>query len=400
MIDAADLSPLDQYLVPQYGAKELARWCNNKIPADLLDGAFTADDFTRFQSEDGEIDEAAEYLMDKARQAYRQREVAYPVNFIIDLTGQQVQQDPVAALTQFCAWVKMKYELDWTPDTLPTRKPLELRDLLIEEAKKWDDDRIEDRASRVLVNARTVDEIDSWLQEHVRIRLSDEERARAEDDPKAVLQNKFRNMLRAELTQFERWVLLQIVDQAWKDHLYGIDQLRESIGLRSFSQLDPRIEFKREGARLFDEMWEKIRDQVTDLIFKGKLMPQVVPSQQQQPQGGNGAPAQTAPQDQAQRQPASPPTEDPAAAAVAAAAAAASAGTDAQRRDIEAADRAGASQQPAEKPKRKPVRVSNTIGRNELVTITNPSTGETRELKFKKAQPLIEDGWKLVTHAS
>ena len=62
-----------------------------------------------------------------------------------------------------------------------------------------------------------------------------------------------------------------------------MDQARESIGFRSFSQLDPRIEYKREGARLFDEMFEHVQDRVTDLVFKAKMQVQI-PQQQQEAQ--------------------------------------------------------------------------------------------------------------------
>ncbi|MEZ6243542.1 MAG: hypothetical protein R3B57_10930, partial [Phycisphaerales bacterium] len=55
---------------------------------------------------------------------------------------------------------------------------------------------------------------------------------------------------------------------------YGMDQLRDAIGFRAFSQLDPRIEYKREGQRLFLQMMENVRDRVTDFIFKARLSPQ------------------------------------------------------------------------------------------------------------------------------
>jgi preprotein translocase subunit SecA len=54
-----------------------------------------------------------------------------------------------------------------------------------------------------------------------------------------------------------------------------MDQIRDSIGFRAFSQKDPRIEFKRESARVFNEMQETIRDRVTDIAFRGRLAPQV-----------------------------------------------------------------------------------------------------------------------------
>jgi preprotein translocase subunit SecA len=66
-------------------------------------------------------------------------------------------------------------------------------------------------------------------------------------------------------------VLVQVLDATWKDHLHAMDQLRDSIGFRSFSQKDPRIEFKRESSRLYAEMELAARDRVTDLVFKGRL---------------------------------------------------------------------------------------------------------------------------------
>jgi preprotein translocase subunit SecA len=54
-----------------------------------------------------------------------------------------------------------------------------------------------------------------------------------------------------------------------------MDQIRDAIGFRAFSAKDPKIEFKRESARVFDEMQDTIRDRVTDVAFLGRLMPQV-----------------------------------------------------------------------------------------------------------------------------
>jgi len=66
----------------------------------------------------------------------------------------------------------------------------------------------------------------------------------------------------------ERTLLLQIVDMAWKDHLLAMDHLRSSIGLAGYAQMDPKVEYKREGMKLFDGMWESIYERVTDLIFR------------------------------------------------------------------------------------------------------------------------------------
>ena len=53
-----------------------------------------------------------------------------------------------------------------------------------------------------------------------------------------------------------------------KTTLLTMDHLRSSVGLKGYAQLDPKVEYKREGMRLFDSMWESVAEQVTDLIFR------------------------------------------------------------------------------------------------------------------------------------
>jgi preprotein translocase subunit SecA len=63
-------------------------------------------------------------------------------------------------------------------------------------------------------------------------------------------------------------VLLQILDNSWKDHLLAMDHLRSSVGLRGYAQVDPKVEYKREGMRTFDLMWKGIDERVTDIVFR------------------------------------------------------------------------------------------------------------------------------------
>jgi preprotein translocase subunit SecA len=63
-------------------------------------------------------------------------------------------------------------------------------------------------------------------------------------------------------------LVLQFLDASWMEHLRGMDHLRSSVGLRGYAQVDPKVEYKREGMKLFEEMWVGIGDKVTDLIFR------------------------------------------------------------------------------------------------------------------------------------
>ena len=73
---------------------------------------------------------------------------------------------------------------------------------------------------------------------------------------------------RPEMREMEKAVLLQILDSSWMEHLRAMDHLRSSIGLQGYAQIDPKVEYKREGMRIFAEMWTGIGDRVTDLIFR------------------------------------------------------------------------------------------------------------------------------------
>ncbi len=74
--------------------------------------------------------------------------------------------------------------------------------------------------------------------------------------------------LGSELMRFlEKTFMLQVIDHHWKDHLLGMDHLRDGIGLRGYGQKDPLIEYKREGYDLFAGMMERIKADTVDRLF-------------------------------------------------------------------------------------------------------------------------------------
>ncbi|MCK5242909.1 preprotein translocase subunit SecA [bacterium] len=72
------------------------------------------------------------------------------------------------------------------------------------------------------------------------------------------------------MRQLERALLLQIVDQRWKEHLYDMDKLKEGIGLRAYGQKDPLLEYKREGFNMFADMIMQIKQELIQLLLKIK----------------------------------------------------------------------------------------------------------------------------------
>ena len=72
-------------------------------------------------------------------------------------------------------------------------------------------------------------------------------------------------------TQFERMVLLQSIDQHWRDHLSALDYLRQGIHLRGFAQKQPKQEYKREAFELFGQLLDVVKNEVTRILMNVKI---------------------------------------------------------------------------------------------------------------------------------
>ncbi|RMH24690.1 MAG: preprotein translocase subunit SecA, partial [Planctomycetota bacterium] len=299
-INETDLSPLADLLDPQLGAKRLVAWAKDKFGKDIpLDAVLKAE----------EPEDAVDLLMDAARQAYTAREIEHPVDFALEMTLATMRQNPQAAAAQFVAWANRRYDLGWDESVVRTKMPQQLREELLAASRRAVESGAIDRAIADAV--ALADDLDA-LAAHMKEKFGVEAlpprvlEARPDERPGAV-QAFAEAVLRGEMVQLERTILLEVLDPAWKDHLYAMDQLRDSIGFRSFSQLDPRIEYKREGARLFAEFNRQVRERVTDYLFKLRLAPRVAPQPAPRPQPPAPAP-------QAQPQPATAPRPAPSAA--------------------------------------------------------------------------------------
>ncbi len=69
------------------------------------------------------------------------------------------------------------------------------------------------------------------------------------------------------MREYERLVMLQVIDNQWKDHLLSMDHLKEGIGLRAYGQLDPLVEYKKEGFSLFSAMMDRVEEEIVRYLF-------------------------------------------------------------------------------------------------------------------------------------
>jgi len=288
-IKGADLSGLGKYLVPNYGAQELARWVKTTLEIEVPVESITEKEST---------EDIVSMIVDKVREQYDKREIEYPVDFAMEMTTAMVRQRGPQAIGGLIEWANARFGLGWDESVVRTRMPQQIReDLLRASRKAMEDGRLEktiqealackdNEALQNLIRERYSTTLPPWI---LRLRGKDREEA---------VRARIESIERAELLQFERFVMLEVLDPAWKDHLYAMDQLRDSISFRAFSQQDPRIEYKREGARLFAEMLNRTRERVASYIFKLRLAPHVpqaaAPQQppQRRSQARVGPPAQ------------------------------------------------------------------------------------------------------------
>jgi preprotein translocase subunit SecA len=73
----------------------------------------------------------------------------------------------------------------------------------------------------------------------------------------------------------EKVIMLQVLDSLWKDHLLGMDHLKEGIGLRGYAQKNPLTEYKKEGFDLFSNMMARIKEETTEYLFKVQVNQEV-----------------------------------------------------------------------------------------------------------------------------
>jgi preprotein translocase subunit SecA len=178
-------------------------------------------------------------------------------------------------------------------------------------------------------------EIDAVIEE-VRI-VAEDEGATIDSKQAEFGVESFRNMFRR--------LALQMIDTLWVEHLEVMSYTRSSVNLRAYGQRDPLIEYRKEGIRLLKEMQQAVLFRIAEIL--PRLQPIIVDREE---------------------------------AAMK------------QQSEIAQAS-AGATNK--EKTTKQPVRAKAEYGRNDLVSITDGK--ETRSIKYKKAEPLIESGsWKIV----
>ena len=91
------------------------------------------------------------------------------------------------------------------------------------------------------------------------------------DDAQAAYERREEELGSEGMREFERRVVLSVLDRRWREHLHEMDHLRHGIGLRAMAQKDPLVEYQREGFDLFNGMMEGIKEETVGYLFNAEV---------------------------------------------------------------------------------------------------------------------------------
>ncbi|MHC4111700.1 MAG: preprotein translocase subunit SecA, partial [Planctomycetota bacterium] len=257
-IDKKDYSKVTEFLRKDFGLRTFAEW------------AWTKFDIKQEHNELAElsVSEIREQLREKTAAKYKEREIKYPVEFAMNMVyGPQGAN--VYAFESLADWANKKYNAGFSVERIQDTKPKQLHSQLLELSERFNNGELE-RELDSKISSLDTGGLVSWANERFGVSLTEDELGE-EEERKERLAELGREFLRSELSDLERYVLIQVYDSTWKDHLYTMDHLKNSIWMRSMAEKDPKTEYKREGHRMFQEMLGTIEDRVTDIIFKVRL---------------------------------------------------------------------------------------------------------------------------------
>ena len=276
-IEKVDLKEGAVMLEADFGLKTLSAWMQHKFGIETQ-----ADEFKDVEDLQGVTDALAK----RAEDAYSLKEAEYPI--LTGLSRFTTKQGAQASLDRegLVEWVARRFDVSLSIEDVKMNRE-ELKQQLVQFSREANQsaqsgyeaardkvetlfgDAGEETTAAVASNDESLDALIKWLDESFSHQIAKEDLSRMNrQELSLAVDGAVDDLFYPEMRRMERQVLLQIVDEAWKNHLLTMDHLRSSVGLKGYAQMDPKVEYKREGMRLFEKVWESIGERVTDLIFR------------------------------------------------------------------------------------------------------------------------------------
>ncbi|HEV2969485.1 MAG TPA: SEC-C metal-binding domain-containing protein [Pirellulales bacterium] len=275
-IEKVDLAEGAKFLIDDFGIRTACGWVQYKFGVALEPQEIRSLEPAPFKS----------LIREKGTAAYEEKEIEYPVMAgLYHFTTRDSSGQKRFDREKLVAWAKERFHVDLDLEDLKSKQREEVRALLIEQSRtnhRRADEMLAELRRRInelpddVFDAKhgsngddPLASLTAWVRETVGYQARPGEFAELDRE---ALKNRLSIVLedhfRPEMRKMERTLVLEILDAAWKDHLLAMDHLRSAVGLRGWAQVDPKVEYKREGMRTFEQMWTSIGERVTDLIFR------------------------------------------------------------------------------------------------------------------------------------
>jgi preprotein translocase subunit SecA len=277
-IQAIDMSEGARFLEEDFGLKTALGWIHYKFGIQLNLDEVRGIEAAKLKA----------LVRQRAVEMYEQKEAEFPVlAALLQYTVRDAQGQKRFDREKLAEWASRRFEASLDVEDFKSRQREEVRDLLLAKSQAYHRktadvlQAVHERVASAMESDSATEELSagsgngklgsllSWLESdlHVHLQQQDLNRLNREQLERRI-NEAIEDRFRPEMRRMERSLVLSILDAAWKDHLLSMDHLRSSVGLRGYAQVDPKVEYKREGMRLFEAMWDSIGERVTDLVFR------------------------------------------------------------------------------------------------------------------------------------
>ncbi len=305
LLHKVDLSAGAPLLAPDLGLQTVCEWASHQFqtpiqPKDIYQG----------DPQDAEPAQIQSALKELAHATYTRREEEFPV--IFGLSRASVREGAAIRLDKdrLLAWANPRLNAGLTEEDVRNKQRGEIRELLLQKAREHqaraadafqtasqkvqeifgsvelvDDEQPESNSRKkrgplrraptasVAAQEDQLQALSQWLDDNFGVRFVAEELGRLTERK---LRNRLREVIEGhyfpEIRYAERLLLVETLDESWKTHLQSMEYLRSAVAFRGYGQVDPKVEYKREGMRVFEEMWDNIRERVTTTFFRMEVV--------------------------------------------------------------------------------------------------------------------------------
>ena len=274
-VNAVKIEGADVMLDPDYNLQSAVAWAKAKFGIDVpLD-----------EIKERPAAEVKAHFSEKAVAKYIEKEAAYPVmagfykfsEAATPASGARLNADGLVT------WASRRFNSEISVDDLVNKSGQDIHEMLLDKSQQRQKEaqssiatlqqQLETMSANGEVPLKNANGAASTLSQWFKYSIDYDldvktyekmDQEQLEQRLEAIVEDHFH----PEFRRMERMVLLEIVDSAWKDHLLAMDYLRSAVGQVGMAQLDPKVEYKRQGMQMFDVLWSSIGERVTDLVFR------------------------------------------------------------------------------------------------------------------------------------